>query len=450
MLPPGPALPPAVQLLAWLYQPVRFFDHCHARYGDLFTMRLPGQAPKVMLAGEDEIKAVFSGDPSSLHAGAANALVKPLTGSRSILILDGAAHQRQRRLLLSLFSSRKVVEHCQTMRELTDQAIDTWPVGKEFAIQPELQAITLRVIIATVFGVRDRATLQALYALLLELLAHGKSPLMLVPTLQRDLGGLTPWRRFVALNRQLDALLRPLYQQRRQQQQSGDASSSSDILSALVAARDEDGQLLSDQQLRDELVTLLVAGYETTANSLAWTLYHVLSHPAVYQRLSAELHDVVGPAPVGHPHLERLPYLDATIHEGLRITPVLGHVGRLLTQPMTLGGYALPAGCMVVPCIYLAHQNPRVFPEPQRFQPERFLNHRFSSNAYLPFGGGVRRCIGMSFAQHEMKIVLATILQRTRLTLRRGYQPTVTRRGVVWSPSGGVPVQQQTAPLPSL
>lgn len=429
-------------MLAWLYQPARFFDGCRAQYGDIFTMRLPGHAPRVMLARHDDIKSVFTGDPGCLHAGAANALVGPLVGPRSILVLDDAAHLRQRRLLLSLFGGRKVAEHCDAMRRITDEALDAWPVGDEFRLLPEMQAITLRVILATIFGVREAAQARALYPLLAELLDHAKNPLLLVPSLQRDVGPLTPWRRFVALKREIDEALRPIFDARRAR--PDDAGG--DILGQLAAARDEAGELLSPAQLRDELVTLLVAGHETTANALAWTLTHVLARPDVQSRLCAELADVVGDAPVTYDHLDGLAYLDATVSEAQRINPVLAHVGRLLTAPTTVGGYTLPAGCLVVPCIYLAHRDPAVFPDPDRFDPERFLARRFTPYEYLPFGGGTRRCIGMTFALHEMKVVLATILQRAALTARPGHRPRITRRGVVWSPGGGVPVRQRQPP----
>jgi len=442
MLPPGPALPGALQMLAWLYQPDRFFERCLARHGDIFTMRLPGHAPRVMLARHEAIRAVFSADPSHVHAGAANALVEPLVGPRSVLLLDGAAHLRQRRLLLSLFAVRKVAEHCRTMRDLADEAIDTWPVGTEFRLQPELQALTLRIILATLLGVRGGAQAHALFPLLAELLEHARSPLLLVPALQRELGPLSPWRRFLALKRELDAALQPLFAQRRRE------PAGSDLLGQLVAATDELGRPLSDEQLRDELVTLLVAGHETTATALCWTVSEVLAHAEARGRLCAELAEVLGSGSLYYEHLDRLPYLDATVSEGLRLHPALGHVGRKLTVPMTIGGYALPAGVMVVPCIYLAQRDPAMYPEPEHFRPERFLGTRPGPHAYLPFGGGARRCIGMAFAQHEMKIVLAAILRRTELVPRPGPPPRIGRRGVVWAARGGVPVRQRRSPRP--
>lgn len=442
MLPPGPALPGAIQLLAWLYQPDRFFERCLARYGDVFTMRLLGHAPRVLLARHEAIRAVFSADPSHVHAGAANALVEPLVGPRSVLLLDGAEHLRQRRLLLSLFAVRKVAEHCRTMRELADEAIDTWPVGAEFQLQPELQALTLRIILATLLGVRDGADSRRLYPLLAELLEHARSPLLLVPALQRDLGLLSPWRRFLALKRELDAALRPIFAQRRRAPEGGD------LLSQLVAATDEQGRPLSDAQLRDELVTLLVAGHETTATALSWIVSEVLAHAAVRARLCAELDEVLGTGRLDYEHLARLPYLDATVSEGLRLHPALGHVGRRLTEPMTIAGHELSAGVMVVPCIYLAQRDPAQYPEPTHFRPERFLDARPGPHVYLPFGGGARRCIGMAFAQHEMKIVLAAILRRTELEPRPGPPPSIGRRGVVWAPRGGVPVRQRRSPRP--
>ncbi len=438
-LPPGPPLPAAAQLLAWLYQPARFFDACHARYGDVFTMHLPGNAPRVMLARHPEIRQVFTGDPACLHAGAANALVAPLVGPRSVLILDGAPHQRQRRLLLSLFNGRKAAEHGRTMRALADEMIDRWPVGRPFSLGPEMQSLTLRIIIATIFGARDVDERAALFALLTDLLEAAKNPLLLAPALQRDLGPLTPWRRFQGYLAQLDDMLAPLAARRR-------ADPGDDLLSQLVAATDEDGRPLSDRQIRDDLVTLLVAGHETTANALAWTTFHTLHDPAVHDRARAELATVVGDAPVGPEHLDALTWLGAIIDEGLRINPVLAHVGRQLTAPMTVGGHDLPAGCMVVPNIYLAHRDPALYPDPDRFDPSRFTGERPSPQGYLPFGGGARRCIGMAFALQEMKIVLGTVLQRTDLALSPDARPGVQRRGVVWSPAGAVPVLQRRAP----
>lgn len=447
-LPPGPALPPVVQLLAWLYWPTEFFDRCQARYGDIFTMRLPGYAPRVMVADPDAIKVVLAGDASSLHGGAANALVAPIVGPRSVVVLDGAEHRRQRQFLLSAFSARRVAEHCEIMRVLTEQSISAWPVGPEFPLYPEMTAITLRVMMATVFGVSDSAVFQPLYDLLRELLGQAHNPLLLAPALQRDLGPLTPWRRFVALNQKLDAVLRPIYAQRRHEQQQPAAGPAKDILASLVTARDEHGRLLSDQEMHDVLITLLVAGHETTAAALAWAGYHILAQEEVRDKLLSELGAVVGAAPVAYQHLERLSYLDATVHEALRLSPVIGHIGRLVNTPLALGRYTVPAGWIVSPCVYLAHHNPRIFPAPRRFNPERFLGQRFEPAAFLPFGGGVRRCIGMSFALHEMKIILATVLQRTELRLAAGQRPQVGRRGIIWMPKGGVPVRQEKPPRP--
>ena len=440
-LPPGPPIPSVVQLLAWLYRPARFFESCHARYGDMFTMRLPGMAPRVMLARHEEIRTVFTGDSASLCAGAANALVAPLVGPRSVLILDGAAHQRQRRLLLGLFNGRNAARQAQTMRALTETMIVSWPGGEELQLAPALQALTLRIIVVTIFGVDDPGRVDALAGLLTALLERAQSPLLLVPALQRDLGPLTPWRRFQSLNADLDAALRPLIQARREA--PGD-----DLLSQLVTATDEAGQPLSPAQIRDDLVTLLVAGHETTASALAWTLTHVLGDVDVRARAEAELAEVVGEGPIELDHLPRLLWLGACIDEALRLSPVLAHVGRLLTASMTVGAYELPPGVMVVPNIYLAHRDPRLYPEPDRYDPRRFLDERPSPHAYLPFGGGARRCVGMTFALQEMKIVLGTILRRAALTPRPGPRPAARRRGVVWAPAGGVVVRMSQASKP--
>jgi cytochrome P450 len=308
-------------------------------------------------------------------------------------------------------------------------------------LQPEMQALTLRIIVATLFGARSH--FDEVCRVAGALLEHARSPLLLVPALQRDLGPLTGWRRFQALSGELDALLAPIIAERRA------APSDHDLLGQLVSARDDLGEPLTDRQLRDELVTLLVAGHETTASALAWTLQHVLRDEVLRRRLDDELSAVVGDGPVRNEHLERLPLLGATIDEGMRLNPVLAHVGRELTVPMTVGGYELPAGCMVVPNIYLAHRDPAIFPEPTRFDPDRFLATRHGPHAYLPFGGGARRCIGMGFALQEMKIVIATVLRRTRLALVTLDVTSVRRRGVVWAPAGGVPVTQKAPPRPT-
>ncbi|MBK7759954.1 MAG: cytochrome P450 [Deltaproteobacteria bacterium] len=439
-LPPGPPLPSVAQLFLWLYRPARFFEACHARYGDLFTMRLPGNAPRVMLARHEEIRAVFTGDAASLHAGAANALVAPLVGPRSVLILDGPAHQRQRRLLLSLFNGRNAARQGETMRALTEAMIQALPVEVELDLAPALQALTLRIIVVTIFGVDDPSRVQALASLLTALLEQAKSPLLLVPVLQRDLGPITPWRGFQRLNADLDAALRPLIAQRRDA--PGD-----DLLSQLVTATDERGQPLSAGQIRDDLVTLLVAGHETTASALAWTLSLVLGDAEIRARAEAELEEVVGQAPLEVHHLDSLVWLGACIDEAMRLSPVLAHVGRLLTAPMPLGAYTLPAGVMVVPNIYLAHRDPRLYPEPDRYEPRRFLARPPSPHAYLPFGGGARRCVGMTFALQEMKIVLGTFFSAPLSPARPGPRPSVRQGASSGRPAGRL-VRRSSASMP--
>lgn len=447
MLPPGPPLPPAAQLAAWIYEPARFFLACQRRYGDVFTMRLPGAPPRVMLARHEDIRAVFSADPARLHAGPANALVEPLVGPRSVLLLDGAEHLRERRRLLALFNARSAVAHGDTMRALTDAMVDAWPVGVPFSLRDAMQSLTLRIIVATLFGATAGPEGDALVRTLEGLLDLAQRPLLLVPALRRDLGALTPWKAFRAHLDALDALLAPRCEARRR---ALDASpdDADDVLAQLVGATEADGRRRSDRDVRDELVTLLVAGHETTANALAWTFAHALDRPTVCERIVQEVNEVTGGAPVRAAHLDGLTYTGAVIAEAMRLDPVLAHVGRQLTEPFTVGAWTLPAGAMVVPCIWLAHRDARVFPEPERFAPERFLEGRTSPHAYLPFGGGARRCLGMSFALQEMKIVLATVLRRASLARVAPGRPRVTRRGVVWSPAGGVAVVQRRPPRP--
>jgi cytochrome P450 len=325
-----------------------------------------------------------------------------------------------------------MVSYGTTMRDIARRAIDAWPVGRPFAIQPEMQSITLDVILRTVFGLEDGPRMTELRRELAELLAVSASPQLLLASLQ---AGDTPPRgaaaRPLETRKRGDALLFAEIARRR----ALPADDRTDVLSMLLAARDEDGVPLSDQALRDELVTLLVAGHETTATALAWAVHHLLVHPEVRARLAAEVQGIDDPLA-----LSRLDYLDAVVKETLRLTPIVPMVGRRLTRPMTIGGHPLPAGVVGAPSIVLAHRRPERWPDPDRFAPERFLDAKPTPYEFLPFGGGVRRCIGAAFALYEMKIVLAEILRRVELELQPGYEARVIRRSVTLAPSQGMPV----------
>jgi len=302
-----------------------------------------------------------------------------------------------------------------------------------------MQAITLDVILRTVFGLDEGALLDRLRECLRRLMAFVSGTLgvlLLMPWLQRDLGPFTPGGRFVRLAREVDDLLFAEIARRRAEGVAGRA----DILSMLIAARDEDGQPMSDQELRDEMVTLLLAGHETTATSLAWAFHRLLGRPDVLGKLRAELRAAVDGGCIEPEHVARLEYLDAVVKETARLSPVISQVSRRLQAPMRIGGCDLPAGVVASPCIYLTHRRPDLWPNPARFDPERFIGARPNPYAFFPFGGGVRRCIGAAFATYEMKVVLAEVLTRVELRAAPGYTVRTVRRTVTLAPSGGMPV----------
>jgi cytochrome P450 len=423
-LPPGPASPAIVQGLQYALRPARFFASCARRFGEVFTLRMP-VAPgiAVMFTNPEAIRQIFAGDDDELRGGEASAALRPLLGASSILALDGAPHERQRRLMMPPFHGERMLAYGDTMRAIADRAIERWPIGRPFPIHREMQAITLEVILRTVFGA-EGARLDAL-RILVQRFAHvATNVLWLWPPLQVDLGPLSPWGRVRRIRRELDAFLWAEFARRRAEGVEG----RDDVLSLLLAARDENGEPMSDAELCDQLMTLLFAGHDTTATSLAFALHNVLRHPEVLDRLRTELAQ------------GRLEYVEATAKETLRLNPIVSEVGRVLSRPMRIGGWDLPAGVEASPCIYLTHRRPDLWPEPERFQPERFLGRRTSPYEFFPFGGGVRRCLGMAFALFEMKVVLAEILSRVELRLATGYRMQTVRRSITLAPSRGMPV----------
>jgi cytochrome P450 len=394
---------------------------------------MPGRPPLVLFSHPDAIRDIFTGDPDDLHAGESNAIFEPLLGRHSLLLLDGGEHLRERRLVQPPFHGERMVAYRAVMQDIARRAIDAWPVGHGFAIQPEMQGITLDVILRTVFGLDEGPRMTALRRELVELLAVSSNPQLLLAALQT--GGGAPPRgasaRPLETRKRVDQLLLAEIARRRARPEDD----RTDVLSLLLAARDEDGAPLSDQALRDELVTLLVAGHETTATALAWAVHHLLVHPDVRARLADEVRGIDDPLA-----LSRLDWLDAVAKETLRLTPIVPMVGRRLTRPLTIGGHALPTGVIAAPSIVLTHRRPERWPDPDRSAPERFLDAKPTPYEFLPFGGGVRRCVGAAFALYEMKIVLAEVVRRVELELQPGYEVRVVRRSVTLAPSDGMPV----------
>jgi cytochrome P450 len=412
-----------VQIARWIMHPLRLLDECQRRYGDVFTWRSPGEVRFVIVADPELIKHVLTADSDTLLAGQGNAMVlEPMLGKHSLLTLDGAEHLRQRRLLLPAFHGERMHAFATVMRDITDASIDAWPLHQPFALHPLMQSITLDVILRTVFGLSSTERHGRLRATLVELLEIAANPWLLLPGVLGLDPFKIPWLRITRLKRAVDDALYQVIAERRRRPSGG-----ADVLSMMLEARDEAGRAMTDVELRDELVTLLLAGHETTATSLAWAFDQLLAHPPALDRLRE---DVAG----GHDE-----YVDAVIRETLRVRPIVPLVGRIVARPFQLGRWSLPIGTRVAPSIYLAGRRPDAYPDPERFQPERWLGVKPDPYTWLPFGGGIRRCIGMAFAQLEMRVVLQTIVLRTDLRLAGG-PARVVRRGITLAPSGGTQV----------
>jgi cytochrome P450 len=439
---PHPALPPGPNLFAtfdFVRNPFRFLDTCARRYGDWFTVRVPGVSPFIFTSDPAAVREVFLGDPDALHAGQANRPLGAFMGERSSLFLDGNEHLRQRRLLVPAFHGERMASHADAMRNAADNAIATWPIGPQFAIHPQMRAITFETIIRAAFGFPDdsagaelRASLKKLFALYSSRLGT----LFSLPAMQIDAGRWSPWGRAVRLTRQIDAILFAEFARRRKTGVEGRA----DVLSMLLTARYEDGQPLPDAVIRDEMYTLMLAGHETTAATMAWVVNRLLTNPNMMKRARAEVVAVLDGAQLDASHVGKLRYVEAVINETMRLDPVVPNIGRTLTKPLTIAGRELPANVTIAPCIYLVHRRHELWPNPEQFNPDRFLESRPSPSTFLPFGGGARRCLGASFATYQMKIVVAEILSRADLKPVSGYTAHATRRGIAFAPSEGLPV----------
>lgn len=436
-LPDGPSTPPFIQRLQWIAQPLEFLEACHARYGDIFTVRRK-KFPQVFLCNPQAIEQLYTADPPKVFTNSQmSAIIQPLLGQNSVNMLNGDHHQQRRRLLMPPFHGERMRAYGKLICEIAEQVMSQWTIGEPFCVYSSMQEITLRVILSAVFGLHEGQRFAQLRQLLTSLLDYIGSPLsvslLYFPLLQRDLGPKSPWGRFVRLRQQIDQLLYAEIQQRREQPDS----SRTDILTLLMSARDEAGQPLTDVELRDELITLLFAGHETTAAALAWALYWIDHRREVRNRLLRELDTLAHEKDPSA--ITQLPYLTAVCQETLRIYPVASITEpRILKSPLKLMGYQFAPGTVLVPCIYLIHQRQDLYPEPKRFLPERFLERQFSPYEYLPFGGGYRRCIGSAFAQFEMKLVLATIVREKQLALTHSRPVKPVRRTVTLAPPSGM------------
>lgn len=436
-LPPGPTTSAFRQLVRWIVEPLNFLEDSLGKYGDPFTLRFRNFQPFVFLSNPETIQEILSRDRAHFDSGKSNSILLPIVGEHSILLSDGTTHARQRKLIFPPFHGEKIRHYGEIMVEITQKVAQQWGVGKPFSMRPAMQEITLEVIMQAVFGISDSDRHDQLKTRLtksLELAGGSilRSSLLFFPALQTDLPG-SPWRNFLQRQQSIHELLQAEIEQRRKQ---GDVEGN-DVLSVLMSARDEDGNPMSDAELRDQLVTLLFAGHETTATALAWAFYWLHKLPQVREKLMSELATVTDVSDIKA--LNQLPYLDAVCMETLRIYPVAFITfPRITKSTLTIGNYEYPPETVLAPCIYLLHQREDIYANPKQFQPERFLEREFGPYEFMPFGGGSRRCIGDAFAPMEMKIVIATVLKQYQLALADKKPVKPVRRGVTIAPARGV------------
>jgi cytochrome P450 family 110 len=425
--------PPWLQLIHWIVDPLGFQDKYSRMYGDMFAMRLGGLGSYVVVGNPQAIQDIFSQD-SKFDIGRGNTLAKPLIGQNSIMLLDGDRHRRERKLLMPPFHGERLQTYAKQICQITEQVASQWQIGQPFVVRTEMQAISLEIILQVVFGLSEGERYQQLKPLLTNWINMTDSPLrssmLFLQVLQKDWG---PWRQMKRLQRQVHDLLQAEIEERRAQE-IGDRT---DVLSLMMAARDENGQAMTDEELRDELLTILFAGHETTATMLAWAFYQIHQRPEVREKLLKELDSIrENASPM---EIAQLPYLFAICQETLRMYPVLPVIfPRISKVPVTVAGHKFDAETTFMLTIYLVHYREDIYPNAHQFKPERFLERQYSASEYFPFGGGSRRCLGYALALLEMKLVLATILSKYQLASADKEPVTLQRRGFTIAPKGGV------------
>ncbi|HRI52429.1 MAG TPA: cytochrome P450, partial [Pseudomonadota bacterium] len=434
-LPPGPRTPALWQTLSWLLNTTQFLERCAHRYGPIFTARIIGFGTSIMIADSGAAREVFSAGPEVVGVTHSKHFL-PLVGPSSLFMLQGEPHRRQRRRLLAVLQRDHIQAQGPLIVELTDAALDSWPLGARFSAHAALRELSLQLILRMVLGAESPARLAALARLLTAGVRIAETPAMLIPLhLQQRLGRWTPWSKIRRLISEMDGLL---YQEIAARRARG-AGSGGDILSLLLQLPGDGMQgPLTDGELRDQIVTLIVAAHDTTATTLTWALHWLLADPALCVRLQREVRR--GEAPLDPEHLAGLPLLDALVRETLRLSPAFPVVGRELKRPLRLLEHELPAGVRVVPCPYLAQRDGQSFAEPLQFRPERFLHQRPRPEQWFPFGGGFARCVGMELALYEMKLILGVILARAALERAPGPPTRPTLRFFSLIPGGGLPV----------
>ncbi len=427
------------QLIQWIARPYDFLDECAEKYGDIFVAQLFGFPPLVIISNPQAIKEIFAVDAKQFDAGKGQQILKPLLGENSLVLLDGDRHKRDRKLLMPPFHGAKVKSYGDIICQITREVSSTWQPQQPFLASEAMAEITLEVILQTVFGLREGDRYQQLKSLLITLLDATGTPvsasMLFFPWLQKDWGSWSPWGKIVRQRQQVyDLLQQEIDERRSQPDTAGD-----DVLSLMLSAQDEDGQPMTDIELKDELMTMLVAGHETTASVLTWALYWIHKLPQVKNKLLAELEELEEEADCMA--AASLPYLTAVASETLRIYPIAPITSpRIANQKVTITDHAFPPDTVLAPSIYALHHREDLYPNPKQFKPERFLERQFSPSEFIPFGGGSRRCLGYALAKLEINLVLATMLKHHSLKLADEQPVTPRRRGVLVAASGGVPL----------
>jgi cytochrome P450 len=406
------------------------------RFGDTFTARFAGYGKFVMLASPDAVQDVFRGDAHTLHSGEGNGVLATLVGTNSVLVLDGEPHARQRRVLMPPLKGERMRSFFETMQRATVETAQGWTVGRTLAMIEPMQQITLRVMLEIALGSNPGAQLQDLAGKVGRVLELGRRRygLILVKILPMALLQKTQWLPFHQRMHELDQALFAFIEQRRHEPAAARGES---VLTDLLATSHEDGTPLSNQEIRDALLTLIFAAHETTSVALAWALEQIVPRADVVERITDELQRTTGGAPPGADQLHRLVYLDAAIRESLRIRTIIPFVVRLTKTAFTAGGRVYPPGVVLCPCSHLVHRREDLYCEPETFRPERFLERRYAANEWFPFGGGNRMCLGMPLALYELKVVLSTLLASVRLVRPIGSRSVPIRRGLALAPHDG-------------
>jgi len=431
----GPKAPSFVQLIKWILGPLTFMEENAKRYGESFEVDLTRKL--VFLSNPKAIQTIFATNPKQFDSGKENNILRPIVGDYSLFLLDGDRHQRHRQLLMPPFHGERMQAYGQLICDLTREVTKEWAPNKTFIARNTARDISMKVILKAVFGLAEGDRYEELEQILTETLdvmnSPWKSSMLFFKQLQIDLGAWSPWGKFLRRRQKVDELLYAEISDRR----SSLDPEASDILTMLLLAKDAEGQAMSDEECKDELLTLLFAGHETTATAIAWALYLIHKHPETRSKLLEELATLgENPEPVA---IAKLPYLNAICNETLRMYPVtMIAFPRSTKEPITIEGQNYDGGASFVPCIYLVHRREDLYPEPEKFKPERFLERQYSASEFFPFGGSNRRCIGAALAIFEMKLVLATILLNYNLALAEQRSIKAVRRGVTIVPAGGV------------